>query len=187
MAKSTSQIVVAGTGSILVAPVATVAPVDVATPWAAAWIDLGYTNEDGVTFTDEKTVEDIMLWQLFYPGRTIVTARNSTAAFSLAQWNKDTVPLAFGGGTITTTPGPPAHYRYSPPAPGTVDERALGIEIVDGSVIKRFIIPRCVVSEAVETNLVKSTAANLPITVKALGTDGVDPWYFRSNSAAYAA
>lgn len=186
MAKSTSQIVVGGTGTVYVAPVATVAPVDIATAWGASWVDLGYTTEDGVSFSDGKTMESLPVWQMFYAARHIITGRESSLSFTLRQWSKDTVKLAFGGGTITTTAGPPAHYLYEPPAPGTVDERALGVEWIDGSVTHRLIVPRGIVTENVESNITKADASDLPITFSVMGSDGVQPWYFRSNSAAYA-
>lgn len=186
MPKSASQIVVGGTGTVFVAPVGTVAPTDVAAAWAAAWVDLGYTNEDGVQFSDEKEMEALSVWQLFYAARHIITGRSSTISFVLRQWSKDTVKFAFGGGTITTTAGPPAHYMYEPPAPGTVDERALGVEWVDGTKTYRLIVPRGVVSDTVETTLTKADAADLPISFGVLGTDGSQPFYFRTNDPAFA-
>lgn len=181
------EIVVAANGKILVAPVGTVAPIDIATAWGAGWIDLGFANEDGVTFTDAREIDEIAVWQLFYPARRIVTARDATVAFVLAQWNEETVRLAFGGGTVTTTAGPPAHYRYDPPDPQTIDERALGIEWVDGTKTYRLIVARAMLTENVETNLVRSGAAQLPITMGIIGESGVKPWYLRTNDPAFAA
>jgi len=186
MALSASQIVVGGTGSVKVAPVGTTAPTDIATAWSVTWVDLGYTTEDGVTLRDEKTTTELKGWQAFYALRFLITGRAYRTSFTLMQWNKDTVPLAFGGGTITTTAGPRAHYRYDPPAPGFVDERALGIEWTDGSTVTRLIIPRGIVIDAVESQVTKSNSANLPIAFGALGTDGSVPWYLRTNNAAFA-
>jgi hypothetical protein len=186
MALSASEIVVGATGNVRVAPVGTTAPVDVATAWAAGWIDLGYATEDGVTLSNERTTEDIMAWQALDPVRTVGTARLTTVSFQLMQWNETTVPLAFGGGTVTPTAGPPAHYRYDPPADATPDERALGIQWADGTKVYRLIIPRAVVTESVETNLVKNAAGLLPLTFRALGTDGAASWYIRTSDPAFA-
>ncbi len=187
MAKSTSQITVGANGTVYVAPVGTAAPSDIAGTWAAAWVDLGYTNEDGVTFRDGKTVEPVSAWQLFYAARYIVTGRESSASFVLRQWSKDTVKLAFGGGTITTTAGPPAHYLYTPPDPEDVDERAIGIEWIDGTKTYRLILPKVMVTETVETNLTKASASDLPITVGVMGVDGAAAWTLRTNDPAFAA
>lgn len=187
MALNANEIVIGGTGSIKVAPVGTAAPTDIATAWAAGWLDLGFASEDGVTFSDSKNVEQKMVWQQFYAARWYVTGREATASFVLEQWNETTVPLAFGGGSITTTAGPPIHYKYEPPAAGTIDERALGVEWVDGTKIYRLIVPRVLVTEAVETKVSKADSAQLPITCGIMGTDGTFPWYMRTNDPAWAA
>ena len=186
MPKSSSQIRVGANGTVFVAPVGTVAPTDIATAWAAAWVDLGFTSEEGVTFRDSKTTEKIAVWQMFSAARYIVTDADTNCSFVLRQWSKDTVKLAFGGGTITTTVGPPAHYLYTPPAPGTVDERALGIEWIDGTVTYRLVMPKVMVTEGVETNLTRTNASDLPITVGVMGVDGATAWTVRTNDAAFA-
>ena len=186
MPKSTTQITVGANGSIFVAPVGTAAPSDIATAWAGTWVDLGYASPDGVTFTDSRTMERIAVWQLFYPGRFIITERDAMASFVLRQWSKDTVKLAFGGGTITTTAGPPAHYLYTPPSPEVIDERAIGIEWIDGTKIYRLVMPRVMVTDSVETKLARTSAADLPIKVGIMGTDGSSPWTLRTNDPSFA-
>lgn len=187
MPQNRNELVVAGAGKVMVAPVGTVAPADPVAAWPAGWIDLGYTNDDGVTFTDARTIEEINVWQLFYPARLVVTARDARLGFALAQWNEETVRLAFGGGTITTTAGPPEHYRYDPPAPESLDERAMGIEWVDGVKQYRLIVPRGVIADDVETNLTRSGMAELPVTFRAIGEAAVNPWYLRTNDTSWAA
>ena len=193
MPKSTAAINVGSNGTIYVAPVGTVAPVDPFVAWGAAWVDLGYASEDGVTFNDAKTTERIGVWQMFYAARYIVTERDTMASFTLRQWDKNTVPLAFGGGTITTTAasaGPPvvaAHYLYTPPAPSLIDERALGIQWEDGAKVYRLIMPRVMVTEGVETNLTHTNAADLPITCGVMGVDGATAWTLRTNDPSFAA
>lgn len=187
MAKSTSQIVIGANGSVFVAPVGTTAPADIATAWAAAWVDLGYASEDGVTFRDSKSTERINVWQMFHAARHIVTEVDTSASFVLRQWSKDTVPFAFGGGTITTTAGPPAHYLYTPPSPEVIQEKAVGIEWIDGTKTYRLVLPRVMVTEGVETNLTRTGPSDLPITVSVMGTDGATGWTLRTNDPAFAA
>lgn len=178
------QIVVGANGSIAVAPTGTVAPADAVAALPAAAVDLGYADEDGLTFTDGKTLEPINVWQSFYAARQIVTGKESSLAFNLVQWNGDTVPLAFGGGAVVEDS--PGNYRYTPPAPGTIDERMAIATWQDGNRNYRLIIPRVVVSEDVETNLTKSAAGLLPITLGVLGSEGVDPWYLLTDDPAFA-
>jgi hypothetical protein len=184
MAKDADQIVVGANGTIRVAPVGTAAPAtEVAVP-AGGWVDLGLVSEDGVTFSVSKTTEDIPVWQLFYAARKVVTGAEASAAFVLRQWSKDTTELALGG--VVTEPTPD-HFKFTPASAEDVDERALLVDWTDGDKHYRLVIPRGVVSEGVETNITKGSAADLPVTFAVLGTDGVDPWYLLTDDPSFAA
>lgn len=187
MALDADEIVVGSNGRIYVAPVGTAIPTDIATAWGAGWIDLGYANEDGVTISKSRTMEQVPAWQSFFPLRRMVTAEDFTVSFNLLQWGNDSVILAFGGGTITATAGPPAHYLYTPPDPGTLDERAVGVEWQDGTKIYRLTMAKAMVTETVETQMQKAGAAELPITLGVMGEAGVSPFLIRSNDPAWAA
>lgn len=185
MTKNADQVVVAANGSIYVGELGATAPATIdAAIDPAEWIDLGYANDDGVTFSDGKDTEDINAWQSFYALRRIVTAKEGSLQFNLLQWNGATVRLAFGGGTVTEDAA--GEYRYEPPDPGVIDERAAIIEWVDGDRNYRLIVPRSMVSETVETNLTKSDAGELPITLSVLGQEGVKPWYLLTDDPAFA-
>ena len=184
MAKDVDQIVVGANGSIHVAPIGTTQPVSEAAAYAAGWVELGYTSEDGVTLTDSKTIEPIPVWQLFYPARRVITDRDFSAAFVLRQWSADTVALAFGGGEVTEVST--GHFKYEPPAPEVIDERALGITWLDGDKTYRLIIPRGVVIENVETKIARGAAADLPVTFGIIGDDaGGAPWYLLTDDPAF--
>ncbi len=187
MPLNSAETVVAGTGEVRVAPVGTAAPVDPTVAWGAAWLELGYTNEDGVTVNREFDMEEKAAWQSFYPIRRIVTGRGFTVAFNLYQWNETSVPLAFGGGTITTIAGPPAHYKYTPPSAEVLDERALGVQWQDGTKVYRLIIPRGMVTEAGETNLTRTDTSVLPITFGVVASGTADPFYILTSDPAFAA
>lgn len=183
MAKDVDEIVVGANGTVWVAPVGTAAPADESAVPGAGWVDLGYTSEDGATVTDSKTLEVIPVWQLFYPARRMVTARDFTVGFALRQWNGDTVKLGFGGGEITE---PTAnHFKYTPPDPSEVDDRAFMLDWADDTKNYRLVVPRAVTGESVETNIVRSAAADLPITMGVIGSDGVTPWYLLTDDPAF--
>ncbi len=188
MGKDVDEIVVGANGTVWVAPVGTAAPADEAEAPGAGWVDMGYTSEDGATLTDSKTLEQIPVWQLFYAARRIITERDLNVAVVLRQWSGEKVKLAFGGGEVTEPDvvGNPGKYKYTPPSPGEIDERAYMLDWVDGTKHYRLVIPRCMVTENVETNLVRTAAADLPITVGILGSDGVDPWYLLTDDPAFA-
>lgn len=152
-------------GEVYVAPVGSTLPTDIATPLNSAFVGLGYTTDDGVSWSVSRDTADIGAWQSYDPIRTLLTARTVQATFGLQQWNEETVPFAFGGGTVSGS-GP---YTYELPNPEDgLDERALVIQVQDGDNDMRIVIPRGIVTEAVETNFQKAETAVLPITFKGL-------------------
>src|SRR5689334_19562062 len=98
--KTTEEIVVGANGSIMLAPTTADLPVDVNAEWPDGWVDLGYASEDGVKFTDAKTLEEIRVWQLFYVARRIITAKDLLLSFVLRQFNGQNFEFATGGGTV---------------------------------------------------------------------------------------
>lgn len=184
MPKSTEEIVVGANGTIRVAPAGTPEPADIDAAWNAGWVDLGFTSEDGCTITDSKTLEKIPVWQLFYPARRIVTERDFTVAFTLRQFSGLQVEFAFGGGEVTADGA--GKFRYTPPDPETIDSRMLGVEWLDGDKTWRLIVPLGMVTENVETKLLRTAAADLPITFGVIGQANVDPWYFLTDDPTFA-
>lgn len=188
MSKDVDEIVVGASGTIWVAPVGTAAPATETEAPGVGWVDLGYTSENGVSISDSKTIQTIPVWQLLNPARRIVTERDLSASFVLRQWSADTVKLAFGGGTITEPDGVgnPGSYKFTPPAAADLDERALLIDWVDGTKSYRFVIPRGMATDGVDTNIVRTSAADLPIVFGITAEDGVDPWYLLTDDPALA-
>lgn len=184
MAVDSSEILVGANGSVHVAPTGTTLPTDADEVLDDAFVDLGYVNENGVALADTKTVEPIPVWQAFYPVRRIVTDRDFTATFALAQWNKDTVKLAFGGGDVTS-PGA-GQYKYTPPDPEDRDERALVVEWQDGTKNYRLVVPVCEITDAVNTNVVRTDNAELPVTLGVNGSDAEAPWLLYTDDPAFS-
>lgn len=168
MALTADEVFIAGGGHVYVADVGTTEPTDTTTAWAAGWAELGYTTEDGVTITPGQTITDVPAWQSRYPVRRLVTAETFEASFSLLQWNEDTLSLAFRGGTWVGD-------VYTPGEAGVVDERALGIEAIDGDKIARIIIPRGMVTTVGGINMTRTGANPIPITFSATASDA-DPF-----------
>lgn len=181
MAKDAAEIVVGGTGAIYVAPAGTPLPTDIDEALNGAFVELGFTDEDGATFRDGKTTERVGVWQRFHPARIIVTERSAVASFNLRQWSEATVELAFGGGTFTPTAN---GQMYEPPDPQELDERAMVVQVEDGTKKARICIANGLVTEDVETNFARTSAADLPIAFEALATDDDEkPWYLLGNDA----
>lgn len=184
--KDASELVVASNGSINVAPVGSTLPTAVTASLAAAFVDLGYASEDGVTLNVAPEINEFGAWQSRQPVRRELAGQEVTLSFALEQWNANTVKLSFGGGTITNPSG--GTYRYElPEESAALEEKALVVDWQDGpSRSFRLVCPRGNVTEGVETNLVRSGLALLPITFKALEqADGSTPAYILSNDVAF--
>ena len=175
MTKNADPLVVAGTGTVYVATYGATLPTAVDQSLASAtWTDLGYTNEDGITFTDEPTIERKNAWQSFFPVRIIETARMAKAEGALLQWEKDAFKLVAGGGSVAAAG---SGTKFSPHAAGTISEWSFVVDIADGDDNYRFVIGRGMVTSAFETNLNRTDLSELPFVLEAIGVENVDPWF----------
>ena len=181
-----NEIVVASNGQVYVAPVGTPLPATSVVALNAAFTGLGYITEDGAAVSVTPTVEDYMAWQSRSPVRREKTSQEITIAFALLQWNEQTVPAAFGGGSVSGSAG---NYRYDlPKDDSALDERALVLDAIDGAVHMRWVFPRGNATEAVEATYQRGAPASLPLTFSALApSEGASPGYFLTDSAAFAA
>lgn len=193
MALDADQVVIAGNGAVWVAPEDTALPTDIATALNVAFVELGFLSEDGVTWNDGKTIEGVPAWQSFYDIRKYVTEKTMGLEMVLRQWNKNNIKLAFGGGTVTAVTGPPAYYRFEPPAPESIDYRVLVIEWQDGLEKFRLVVPKGMVTGEVSTQLARTTPADLPLTFEPVpegrptaGQLATQPWYFLSDAVQFA-
>ncbi|MCX2968776.1 phage tail protein [Streptomyces sp. TRM70308] len=181
-----NQIRVAGNGRILVAPVGTDAPADIVSDWGADWADVGYTSSDGVKFGRKEKVTNVDTWQSVGPARFIYEDRDMTVKFSMLQFNSDTLPLYFGGGTVVETAAGSGIYRYDVASDPVADERALGMEFTDGEdVIYRFVVPRGQVTDTEEVELNRKGSLKLGVTFTAMALDNTAPlasWIMKDGS-----
>lgn len=163
MSLNASEIRVAGTGRILVAPAHTPPPADITAEWASPWLDLGYTSSEGVKFTKKDKLDPVDTWQTVAAVRYVYSDRDLSVKFSLMQINMDTLGFFFGK-PLTT----PTGLSFDIAAAPVVDERALGIEFKDGSAVQRFVIHRGVVTETEEAALTRTSAVKLGVTFTAM-------------------
>jgi len=186
IALDSSSILIAGNGSVNVAPLGTALPTDSSTALNAAFLNLGYVSEDGATISDSKTKEPVRAWQSFYAIKNVVTESDLRISFVLLQWDAATVPLAFGGGVIAETAPGSGEWRYTPPPPEQIDERALVLEWQFDAATFRLVTPRMQVAEGIETQLARASTAQLPIVLTAMGTEGVDAYTIYTDHPSWA-
>ena len=182
-----SNVVVAAFGHIYIAPEGTALPADVTTAMPAAWEDVGYVGEDGVTFTLSRDTEDVMAWQSAEAVRRLITAEPKELAFELLEFDPESVQLAFRGGTMSVSGTAPNETAvYEPPLPGAEAVRAVCIEWEDGGDTWRFCAKRAEVSGDVEFVLTRTDAIRLPLTLAVLAA-AAPAWTILSDDEAWLA
>lgn len=177
-----ANILVGSNGTISVAPAGTTLPTTHDGALNAAFTAVGYISEDGITLSSSVDVADIAAFQSLLPVRKVVTGRTFDVSFVLREWSAANIELAFGGGEVTDEG---THYEYTPPASGdALLEKSVVVDWNDGDKVYRLVLARVVATESVETNIVRTGAADLPITLNVLEDDNGDTWYLMSDDPA---
>ncbi len=187
MALDENEVVIAGTGHLWVGTVGTTLPAPNSDPTAApgAFVDLGYTEEDGVTLRGVTEVSEHRVWQNTSPVRRARTLQVQEVVANLVQWNEATLVAAFGGGLVTTGGGF-ATYTF-PLAGDALAEYAVVLDWQDGDRNFRLVVPRMNSGlEDVETQLNADNMAVLPVLLRSLAT-GVAAYIVSDDAAAFAA
>jgi hypothetical protein len=176
--------VVPGTGRIFVAPVGTALPSTPEGALNAAFVDVGYTTEEGIGINRSQEIFRLRALQKRADIRRERQSEAFQVTFAMLEWSAPTVKLAFGGGEVQSVSG---GYKYSPPSvDDALDERALVVEIEDGDDSMRLVVPKGNAIEAVSSTFARSSGATLPITFDSLDDDEEeDLWYVLSNSDAF--
>lgn len=180
MAINADEVRVAGAGHVYVAPAGTALPTSPTAALSAAWTDLGYVTEDGVSFSFNRDTTDLNAWQ-GTKLRVLTTAEPAEVSFALMQSNDLTLPVALGGGTVTEESN--GLYKFTPPASGTNTERALVVEFNDGSISYRYCISRVQISGEVAFTLTRGEALTYPLTFGILDDD--PKYVILTNDAAW--
>jgi hypothetical protein len=181
MAINANEVIVAQNGHIYAAPQGTVGPIDTVVPWAAAWVDLGYATEEGVTLSKSVTTTDINAWQSLTPIRRLITTGELNLAFVAMQTNQDVLKLWFGASWVAG--------KYSIPKDPIQVECGLGVEWIDGAKTFRMVVKKAALTTFSDLSLNKSAAATYGMTFSALpyGTDTELAYILEPPAAAVAA
>ncbi len=179
MAGDASQIVVAGTGTLSLAPQGTAIPADttVHSTLDAAFVDLGFTSDDGVTISDAMEIEDIEAWQALYPVRRVITGYSGSVSFDLLQWSKDIFEQVLHG--VVTEPTADVVHSFKPTRDGVLPEKTLIVDFIDGAELYRWIFHRVTLGADIEIPIDKKTAGVIP-TEWGVQDDALGPFEFRT-------
>jgi len=152
-----------GPGQLRIAALGSGEPVDLATPWPAAWVPLGYT-EEGSEFSYELATEPIEVAEELDPLSTITTGRNITVGFASAEPTVENLKTALNGGTIIVdTAATPLFVTFEPPDLGTEIKVMIGFETEDAK--SRWVWRQCTQTGSVTVQRRKGAAkATLPMS-----------------------
>lgn len=165
MTLNASKVRVAVTGAVSAGPTGTTAPTDTATALNAAFVDLGYISEDGVTMTYPGSGDSIAIkaWQNGATVRTLRTPSEDvpTIQFTMIETKKETVELAFGV-TVTQTVSE-GSFEYD--QTDTRTAKALVLDVIDGSELIRIHIPAGTVTEIGDQVFSNGAPIGFPVTI----------------------
>ncbi len=188
MATNKANIRVAQIARVFLAPVGTAAPADAVAPMAAAWREVGLFTPDSLSWATDPSFEEVRSHQSNYPSRIFQTEDAATVSVDLQEWSGANFRAVYGGGTITevTPVTTPPTYRFAPPQIGGRTSIACVIEIIDGVVTFRRVIPAAEQREGVEQTFERTSESTLPLRLSVLGSDIGDPWYDLTTQSSFA-
>lgn len=164
MTLNSGNVRVAGTGALWKAPLGTTLPTDSTTAWGTGFLNIGYAT-DGFTLTQDLKKQDITAWQTLSPVRSIATALIRKLSFEALESNINTVPLAWGGATMT--PGTAGVYTLDIPE-GQLTDFILGIDWSDGTTSQRLIVQHATLLTLPTIKFVRTDAVRYPLEVQAI-------------------
>lgn len=183
MAQTAAELFVAGTsgGAFYTAPIGTTLPTGLATP-TSPWLEMGLLSEDGYSASPDVGTEDIKVWPLLSPARTVVTDQSIELSLALAQWNQDTLALYWGG---TWTEDVPSGVKtLTVPNTRSLD-LAVIVDASDGTDrTYRYVVANATISGFEEIAHKHGEPSLLGFTLKVLAADADDWFEIRTNDTA---
>lgn len=172
---------------LFLADVGTVAPVTSSEAPGTGWVNVGHTTPDSLKFSTEPEFEEVKSAQSDYTIRRIQTGDGAKVEIDLLEWTAANIIGVYGGGEVTQPDAAtnPAEYKFVPPRLGERVEKSAIIDVIDGGKNYRYVFPRVMQVEGVDSELAKGKSAVLPLRFAVLGDDGVDPWYLLTNDPAF--
>lgn len=181
------EVRLAPTGAVYVAAIGSTAPTAVSDTLSAAWNNIGYTTEDGVSVTPNVDFGEILAWQSASPLIRPLQKVNMEVAFTIMQTNKAVTSLFFMGGTWTN--GPAGVASLSIPSNPTYSnlEAALVIDYTDNKgYLNRLYMPRGIVTKRDAVKIQRKGVTEYGITYMVNDSNGVLGTLFSNNTSLYS-
>ncbi|MFE7498212.1 hypothetical protein ACFU6O_03815 [Streptomyces albidoflavus] len=160
---------IAVTGAAYVAAPDSTLPTDATTPWDAAFTDIGWISDDGITESNSADATEIKGWQGGATVRKVISASEMSFSFTAIETSKTVLELYHKGSKVLTTDGKSV---LAVKAPGP-DRRTFGFDVIDGNSHIRIVIPDGEVSETGDITYKGDEAVAYELTITAYpGPDG---------------
>ncbi|MGW8975134.1 phage tail tube protein [Streptomyces platensis] len=160
---------VAVTGAAYVAAPKSKLPTDATTVWDAAFTDIGWISDDGITESNSSDTTEIKGWQGGQTVRKVISSSEMTFQFTAIETSKTVLELYHKGSKVVTTAGKSV---LAIKAPGP-DRRIFGFDVIDGNAHIRIVIPDGEVTETGDITYKGDEAVAYELTITAYpGPDG---------------
>ena len=182
MAQVASNVRVGVTGAVYKAPTGTALPTSVSAALNAAFRDVGYISEDGVTTSTPTDTNDIRAWQNGDIVRRVQTSHDFTIAFTMIETNAEVLEMYYGN--FTAGPGG---------ASGVVEVRSeqgwrgeIVLHVVDDDQLIRVVVPDGQITERDDVAYVNGDAIAYGVTITCYpDVTGVKAYiYFETDAAS---
>lgn len=168
MATNNTENVTAGKpkvgGSVYRAPIGTTLPTDAITPLPAAFENLGYMSEDGVTNSNSTESEQVKDWG----GVNVLTTKTSeedTFKFTMIEFKRKAALQTYWGDDAVT--GTDVESGLSVAVGGNEDQAHVYVieKVLKGGVLQRTVLPSATVSEKEDIEYTNADAVGLGVTL----------------------
>lgn len=135
--------------TVFVADLGSTAPTDIASSWSASWVDIGLVGEDGIELTNDADSTK----HFAFGGQKVRTSKSKFEKqfkFVALEYGDVVFDLLNPGSTASSASGITTRTIKRP----VPNPKAFGVELVDGDVTRRLIIPK---GEVTETGAIKLT------------------------------
>lgn len=165
MSLDSGNVRVAVTGAVYVAATGTAAPTTEDSTLDAAFGDLGYVSEDGITESRDRTSTNIKAWQNGDTVRTVVTEATYTLAFTMIETKAGTVELFYGNAPVA------GKVVVVPTKTG--GRKAFVVDVIDGDEALRIYIAEGEVTETGDLVYANGEAIGYPVTITGYSTSAI--------------
>ncbi|MFD9629794.1 phage tail tube protein [Streptomyces violascens] len=169
MSLNANAVRVAITGAAYVAAPKSKLPTDATTAWDAAFTDIGWISDDGITESNSADTSEVKGWQGGQTVRKVISSSEMTFQFTAIETSKTVLELYHKGSKVVTTSGKSV---LAIKAPGP-DRRSFGFDVIDGNSHIRIVVPDGEVTETGDITYKGDEAIGYELTVTAYpGADG---------------